>query len=169
MKRIVQIALAGGLAIGLAGCGAVEDIGATLGVKAKDNELASVRNPPLTIPPDYNLRPPQAGARQSGSRKTSRTGKMTVLGSRARGAAGARSAGESALLRKAGLGPGIDTGVRQRVDQETEQRTKSERNFVDRVLKWREKGESDKKGGDSKARRIRGAEKPVIKRKGEIF
>lgn len=169
MKRVVPIVLAGGLVIGLGGCGAVQDLGAALGVKAQDNELMAVRNPPLTIPPDYNLLPPQAGSERARSRVTSRKGKVTVLGSRARGQASARSAGESALLRKAGLRPGVDTGVRQRVDQETEQRTKSERSFADKLLKWREKGESDKKDGDSKTRRDRGADKPVIKRKGEIF
>ncbi len=166
-----------GLSVSLGGCGAAEDIGTLFGVSGGEQEQTALRNPPLTIPPNYDLRPPAGGAARSRQTRTALRARQSLLGAPAAAAkTGGPSLGEIALLRQAGLRSGIDSGVRREVDRETKTLVDGERTFVDKLLKWRETGTAaparagDKKGSNGESGRpVRDRNRPVIRRKGEIF
>jgi len=130
----------------------------TLGLeRTLPDEFAVVSRAPLTLPPDFALRPPQPGAMRGQdaapvqrARQTvfrapnSDTGSAAPAGASSGGsgtaavASGAQSAGELALLRQAGAAD-VDPSIRQRVDRETTQQAENDKSFVDTLLFWRTK------------------------------
>jgi hypothetical protein len=61
----IAVALGVAFSLSLAGCGGVKEA-VGLG-KKKPDEYASTNNAPLTMPPGFNLRPPEAGAASTGA------------------------------------------------------------------------------------------------------
>ncbi|MSO70578.1 MAG: DUF3035 domain-containing protein [Alphaproteobacteria bacterium] len=112
--------------------------------KSTPDEFAVVARPPLTMPPDFQLRPPrQAGTTAPTAQTQTQQARQTVFG--VEPAAGARNAaptvaqgqtGEGVLLARAGVGP-TDAGIRGKVDRESAVLTKADETFLDRLLKWR--------------------------------
>jgi hypothetical protein len=131
-----------GLATTLGGC---TDIRRALGMeKVIPDEFAVVSRAPLAIPPDYTLRPPQPGAAPSQEVAAQDRAKEAVFraGSQQASlppAAGERSAGEGALLQKAGA-PNADPSIRQHVSDDTALTPENQRGFVDKLLFWRKSG-----------------------------
>jgi hypothetical protein len=131
-----------GLATALGGC---TDIRRALGMeKVIPDEFAVVSRAPLAIPPDYTLRPPQPGAAPSQEVAAQDRAKEAVFraGSQQASlppAAGERSAGEGALLQKAGA-PNADPAIRQHVSDDTALTPENQRGFVDKLLFWRKSG-----------------------------
>jgi hypothetical protein len=131
-----------GLATTLGGC---TDIRRALGMeKVIPDEFAVVSRAPLAIPPDYTLRPPQPGAAPSQEVAAQDRAKEAVFraGSQQASlppAAGERSAGEGALLQKAGA-PNADPAIRQHVSDDTALTPENQRGFVDKLLFWRKSG-----------------------------
>jgi len=173
----IALAVLGMAALGLSGCGAVQDIGSLINGQ-QDQELADIKNPPLAVPPDYDLRPPHGGGNRLRTEQAERRGRQMLTGVSAGAVPPAgRSAGEDALLRLAGFRAGINSSVRRDVDQETETRSKTEQQFVDKLLKWKEDSappddqanaeEAKSSGGISDI--IGGTTKPTIRRRGEVF
>jgi hypothetical protein len=140
----------------LGGC---ENPRRTLGLdRTLPDEFAVIARAPLTLPPDFSLRPPQPGAlrgqdaapvqkaRQTVFRAPgSDTGSTAALPAGGNGgsgtaavASGTLSAGELALLRQAGA-PDIDPSIRQRVDQEAARLAENDKGFVNTLLFWRRK------------------------------
>ena len=77
--------------------------------RARPDEFAVARQPPLVIPPDFALVPPQPGAAPT----QSNTGNAQTLDALFGGTA-ARSAGESAVIGQAGV-DGAEPGIRSEV------------------------------------------------------
>jgi hypothetical protein len=91
----------------LSGCG--EDVKQKLGIQRKSPDAFSViSNPPLSIPPDFELRPPLEEKSYSKShiqaQEPSHAAKEVLLGTKGSSSKSAPSYGENALLQKAGAG-----------------------------------------------------------------
>jgi hypothetical protein len=73
----------------LSACGGGETVGEAMGYELKGpDEMAVIKRPPLTVPPDYNLRPPRSGEEVASANGASQTARRTLLGSAASGANG---------------------------------------------------------------------------------
>lgn len=169
--RKIPLAIVAAMATALGGCSAMDGIGGLLGVDAEGQELSAVKNPPLSVPPDYDLRPPHGGGSRAASVQATRRGRQMITGLTAGSVVlKNRSAGEAALLRLAGMRAGIDSGIRADVDRETDDRNDAEERFVDKLLKWKEDGGPDGAKKDASfLPTLGGDDKPVIKRRGQIF
>jgi hypothetical protein len=135
--------LAIGAALALAGCdsGARQPLGMTQG---SPDESRSLAHAPLTVPPDYNVRPPAPGtpAPQEGTAAgqaqtppaADSGGTAPATGDTASGPA--QSAGEVALLQNAGAA-GIDPGIRSQIDTETAAQVERDPALISHLVLWR--------------------------------
>jgi hypothetical protein len=120
----------------LSGCGGDSSLSRTFGlVRDAPDEFTVVTRAPLSMPPDFTLRPPQPGAarpqeQSDRARAESNLVPEAILG----GSRAAMTPGQAALLRDAGGTAPAD--IRQRVDQEAQLGTDND-SFVDKVLYWR--------------------------------
>lgn len=134
-----------GLAMTLGGC---TDVRRALGMeKVIPDEFAVVSRAPLAIPPDYSLRPPQPGAAPSQEVPAQDRAKEAVFRAGQQQAslppaATERSAGEGALLQKAGA-PNADPAIREHVRDDVALSPQNQRGFVDKLLFWRSSGPPD--------------------------
>jgi len=137
-----------------AGAGGCSDAQKALGLGGKNppDEFAVVARAPLSLPPNYNLRPPEPGAprpQEGTPRDQARTAVFGPSGTPGTtgnalgdpgGVAPDASAGEQALLQQAGA-VGVDPGIRQEVNQETSQQIAQNSEFMDRLIFWRKPSE----------------------------
>ena len=115
IKRIV---LSSFCVLALAACEKTKD---NLGLnKTVPDEFKVVKRAPLSVPPDYTLRPPRPGAPRPQEQTTSQEAAQTVFGGTASAEASAPTSGEAALLNRAGSN-NADPAIRKRIDQETEE------------------------------------------------
>jgi hypothetical protein len=131
--------------------------------KAPPDEFAVIQGAPLTIPPDFGLRPPHNTDKPAALTPTQQAA-VTVFraggASQAAAAAGpggdAMSPGEQALLAKAGAG-NADPRIRQEVDAESTQVADASNSFVDSLLFWKEPPAppSEQVDADAEAKRVR--------------
>lgn len=143
----------------LSGCGSGQ-AGNILGFeKSSPDEFAVVKRAPLTLPPDYGLRPPRPGAPRPQAVSARTAAKNSLIGDspagktrRARKATkaariGNRSAGEVALLKRTGA-LDVDPSIRQIINREASGAAeKVEEDFIDKLLFWRDaRTEEQKKG-----------------------
>jgi hypothetical protein len=141
-----------GLAFALGGCGS--QVRQALGMtKRSPDEFQVVAHAPLTLPPDYNLRPPEPGAPRP-QEGTARDQAQTALygGSSYDGTdfstgssfstalessgGTAQSAGEMALLQNAGA-TGLDSDIRAQIDAETAAQVERDQTLIERLVFWR--------------------------------
>ena len=101
--------------------------------KSPPDEFQVVSRAPLTLPPDYSLRPPQPGAPRPQERSVQDTARTAVVGVMSSGPAGAASPGESALLTRAGA-PKANPDIRELVGREAGELAEADRTFVDRLI-----------------------------------
>jgi hypothetical protein len=145
MRRtpVLIAALAGGLLLATSGCSSVRE---TLGLtKQSPDEFKVVSRAPLSMPPDYNLKPPTPGAARPQEGTPRDQAQQAVLGVApdaippiGEGEADtAQSSGESALLQSAGAS-GVDPNIRQLVDTETAEDAADSRTLADSLIFWRE-------------------------------
>jgi hypothetical protein len=138
----------------LSGCGDTS-LSRTFGlVRDTPDEFTVVTRAPLSMPPDFTLRPPQPGAPRPQDQAERAQAESALVPEAALG--GSRvgvTPGQAALVRDAGGGTPAD--IRQRVDQEA-RLAASEDGFVDKLLYWR-KTDSQKAVVDptKEARRLR--------------
>ncbi len=143
-KALLTVALWGTVAFSSSGC---ENISDTLGFgRNPPDEFAVVDRPPLSMPPDFALRPPQPGApRPQETNMTQRAGeavfgKGTELPNAApRGSdkgEAAPSDGEQALL-SAAEASRADPAIRDIIDREAAKRIAGSRHLADDLLWWR--------------------------------
>ena len=146
-----------------AGCGSVKD---ELGLEKKaPDEFTVVRNAPLSLPPNYNLRPPKPGENGAGQQeqrekaRTLLTGRQNTLkakqdNSSAHSKAGSTflagrsdnqigeikenspAQGEQALLSHLDA-TNADPNIRQKVDKEANILASDDRGFVEKLMFWR--------------------------------
>ncbi|MGH6959606.1 MAG: DUF3035 domain-containing protein [Dongiaceae bacterium] len=131
-----------GAVLSLSGCGG--QVRQALGMtKHSPDEFLTVAHAPLTLPPDYNLRPPEPGAPRP-QEGTASEQAQTALYANSGGAAlstgssydTAQSAGEVALLQNAGAA-GIDPGIRSQIDSETAAQIERDQTLIERLVFWR--------------------------------
>jgi hypothetical protein len=166
-RRVLAIAAT---ALVLAGCGAGADIAQIIGT-APNADTAPVKGAALTVPPDYDLRPPRGGGERTKAAEASRRARTAVLsttapaaGAPGAGDAAGRTPGEAALLRRAGAGESADPSIRSKVNAETDVDKEQEKAFVDKLVKYKDNDDSQGSGSGVSAN-----PKPTIKRQGEIF
>lgn len=170
-SRIALLGVACALTLGACGIGKdVQYISDSIAGK-NDKDESVTTNAPLSRPPDYALRPP-ADSESAGNRSTARSAR-TVLQTKETTATttagrptapGERSAGESELLRKAGMERTTSNVVRRTVDIESNRDKADEKKFVDKVIKYDPNREPDDKAQGRDATQSA----PVIKRSNEL-
>jgi hypothetical protein len=131
------------LLAGLAGCSQAREI---LGYnKQAPDEFQVYARAPLSLPPDYNLRPPAPGAPRPQEGTARDQAASAVFGDYAFGgslgqALGEKqdlgSNGEKAFLQSAGA-TGIDPSIRQTIDQETAALIEQDKSLIDSLIFWR--------------------------------
>ena len=146
---LLPLALAS-LAPAMAGCSSTKEM---LGLtKRSPDEFQVVSRAPLSMPPDYSLRPPTPGAPrpQEGTTRDQAQGIVTGYAERSTSTlqpdqipsigegeqTSTESAGESAFLQSASL-TGIDPNIRKLVDEETSADQDASQSFLDDLVFWR--------------------------------
>lgn len=119
----------------LSGCGD-SSLSRTFGLtRDAPDEFTVVTRAPLSMPPDYSLRPPQPGAPRPQDQSDRSLAESALVPEAALGGGqGGISPGQAALVRDAGGGAPAD--IRQRVDQEARLGA-SDDSFIDKLLYWR--------------------------------
>jgi hypothetical protein len=106
-----------------------------------------VARAPLTLPPDFGLRPPRLGESRPNEVSTIAMARSTVFGIDSGGLstekaaqidrlATTRSPGEAQLLKMAGA-IGVDPNIREAVNQDSEKLARESRTFVEQLVFWR--------------------------------
>lgn len=105
--------------------------------KASPDEFRVVTQAPLTLPPDYSLRPPRPGEARPQELGPGAEARAALFGDNT--AAGA-SQGERVLVNNAGA-TAVDPTIRDTIDYESQGLVRRDEGFVNRVLAFR--GSSD--------------------------
>jgi hypothetical protein len=135
---------------------------AALGVSAcqsqrTPDEFRVVRKAPLTVPPDYNLRPPSPGEARPQELSNEAQARVAVFGTDlARGA----SDGEKLFIAKAG-GETTERTVRQQIDFDSAQILRKNRSFADMILSFGRKPAESVIDPSAEAERLRSEQESV--------
>lgn len=122
MKRYSTLGLVAVTAMTLAGCA----------TGSAPDEFRVVRKAALTVPPEYNLRPPTLGQARPQELSPEAQARVAVFGvDIGQGA----SEGEKAFVRAAG-GDAVDRNVRAQVDFDNTQTVRKNRSWADSILNW---------------------------------
>lgn len=136
MKRMKKKTLLLPLLVLLAACSNVKR---ELGVgRNSPDEFTVVKRAPLTLPPDFTLRPPADGSAPSGA-YSSEQARAAVLGEGA--PAPAKSGAEAALLSKMGA-DNPNPAVRAEIERENGYLALQNRSVADKLIFWKD-GEPD--------------------------
>jgi len=142
-KTIFRLGCVLALALVLGACSNVrKQFGLT---KQAPDEFRVVSRAPLTLPPDYNLRPPRPGAEQIPGGSPKQQARQAVFRApQPKGAAPAAaptgngpSIGERAFLKSAGA-DNVDPGVRILVNRETDKMNQADKDLLQVLVFWRE-------------------------------
>jgi hypothetical protein len=120
--------------LALAGCSGDElsrNIGLTRDVP---DEFTVTTRAPLSMPPDFSIRPPTPGATRPQERSASASAEAALSPQAALSNNSAQSAGEKALLGAAG--PAVSSSIRNDVNKEASQQV-SDRRLTDRLMFWK--------------------------------
>jgi hypothetical protein len=137
---MASLAVVAALALPVGGCsGNQEFLGRS---RQAPDEFAVYSRAPLSIPPDFSLRPPGSGVTKPQSVAPRKAAMKAVLGPRAaatppEGLAGA-SPGTLSLIRQTGGFKAAPT-IREKVDSETTILAKEDKKFADKIIFWRDK------------------------------
>ena len=164
MSAAATLALLGAFALG----GCAETRKALGWEKSAPDEFRIVSRAPLTLPPDYGLRPPAPGAARPNETSPQEAARTAVFGAERQNASvgGAGSAGEKLILGKMGADR-VDPSIRETIDRETQSLADADRSFVDKLIFWREPetpGSKEQLDAAREAQRLRensAAGKPV--------
>lgn len=130
MKKTTLIALTGAALAVSAAC-------TSSGRSSSPDEFRVVTKAPLTVPPDYKLRPPQAGSMLPAEVDPSRTEVASAFGTTIGQDA---SASERALVAAAGANA-TNPIIRAQVDYDETKTLRKRSSVVDTILFWREDDE----------------------------
>ena len=129
---IVGYVAAFGLA--LSACGNVMD---SLGLTKKPpDEFRVVTRAPLSLPPDFVLRPPRPGAPRPQEPTRREKARSTLYGAPSQPARGSRSKGEQALLKSAGA-TDVSPVIRLRVEREQAIRADEDETPLEALMFWK--------------------------------
>ncbi|MCX7354547.1 MAG: DUF3035 domain-containing protein [Alphaproteobacteria bacterium] len=149
-RRVGPVLLALSLVAFLAACQSIKDVQEAMEGKTGENEMLGAqpaKGPTLSLPPEYNLRPPVAGAGNSDPRAAAQTARQRTFAAAGVPAAAAgsptqakQSAGEQAFSNKvqASAGSPSTANIRQTVESETSSTGDRERILVEKLLTWQD-------------------------------
>lgn len=130
--RVSPFLLATAAMVALAGCG-------SMGVnKNPPDEFAIVTKAPLTVPPDYALRPPKPGETRPERLSTSERTRQLLVGD---ASTNPPSDGELALLQQLGA-LNVDNNIRAILDAENGGRANKEASLANQLIFWRFDGDT---------------------------
>ena len=125
------------LSLIVAGCSGISDQISGRGKYAPD-EFSVVSRAPLTLPPDYGLRPPDPGALRPQDSRAQDVAKAALFSAGASSQSTAdASTGERALLGRAG-GSDADPGIRRIINEESAIYAEDDDTFVNNLMFWRD-------------------------------
>jgi hypothetical protein len=162
------------LTTGCSGLG--EAIG--LSRRTPPDEFEVVTNAPLSLPPEFALRPPAPGATGPGTTTPQAQARAAVTGSAGAPEGSATTQGESALLANAGA-VGDDPSIRTTVDAESSIEAEGTSTWLaDMLLFWRDTPPAGEvvdaaaeaqriRANEAAGRPVTAGETPVIERTGE--
>jgi hypothetical protein len=138
LSRIAMAALGVIAALGLGACG--ETRKAIGWDKTSPDEFRVVSRAPLTLPPDFGLRPPAPGQARPQELQPQEAARAAVFGTQSPGrlAAAEGSPGEQTLVARMG-GGNVDPNIREQIDRESAQLAEADRSFVDRLIFWQQR------------------------------
>lgn len=126
----------------LTGCGGGADVKEELGLKAAPpDEFSVVTRAPLSVPPDYTLRPPRPGAERPMEISVREQARQTVFGvsdAKPAAAATASSSSSSSFMSKLGANQS-DPNIRDSLNAEMKEMDKSEQPTAEKLLFWKDK------------------------------
>ena len=121
------------------------------------DEFRVVRKAPLSVPPDYNLRPPAPGEARPQELSNEAQARVAVFGTDiARGA----SDGEKLFIAKAG-GETTERTVRQQIDFDSAQILRKNRSFADMILNFGKKSGEPVVDAAAESERLRSEQESV--------
>ena len=118
-------------------------IGDALGLgKNAPDEFAVVRSAPLTLPPDFTLRPPLPGEARPNEESVREQAKGALFNEAGAlaiddSSAAAATQGEAAFIERAGAAD-VDPNIRHIVDREFSGYASEDESFIDSLLFWQE-------------------------------
>ena len=131
IRSVAVLTLAASAALAVSACGSLKQgIGLT---KVVPDEFVTVSTAPLTVPPEYGLRPPAPGQPRPQELAPESAARQILLGQRQ---AVTRTPGEQALVAQAG-GENADPLARYVVDDEFGDLAHKEESWANRVMFWR--------------------------------
>lgn len=131
IRSLAVLSLAATAALAVSACGSIrQGIGLT---KVVPDEFVTVSTAPLTVPPEYGLRPPAPGQPRPQELAPESAARQILLGQRQ---AITRTPGEQVLVAQAGAEQ-ADPLARYVIDDEFGDIAHKEESFADRVLFWR--------------------------------
>lgn len=148
--------VAGGLALVLSGC---SDAKRALGFeKAPPDEFQVVERAPLSMPPDFSLRPPNPGAPRPQESTPRDEARATLLGLRQPTPISSvnRDHADMVLLKRLGADQ-IQVNIRDLVDKETQSTVDAGKSFTDKLVFWRKPeaaGDGEQLNATQEARRL---------------
>lgn len=132
MQQVKQWAVVA-MVLALGGCSnAAETFG--FGRHAPD-EFAVVDRAPLSLPPNYDLRPPRPGAERPQEVKMPERASQALFGQTELDSASSVSSSEQALLAITNAGQAPED-IRDKIDRESTQKVVGNRHLVDELLWW---------------------------------
>lgn len=135
LSRLTRATFAASLMLALGACENVRD---QLGLsKNSPDEFSVLTNVPLSLPPNYNLRPPVPGAARPQKISVQDQVKAALFNASPDNAGGPASAGENALLARAGTNE-EDSGIRAIINQDNAIYAEEGDSFVDSMIFWRD-------------------------------
>ena len=146
MRREMGLRIAGAISLILA-LSACEGVREQLGLnKQSPDEFRVISRAPLSLPPDFTLRPPEPGiprpqegtATQQARKAVFRLEQPKTQPLSEQVKADGRTLGELSLLKAAGADK-IDPGIRRAIDLETQQFNAESEDFIDALVFWRDK------------------------------
>ncbi len=130
------------LLVAALGLGACADTRKAIGWdKAVPDEFRVVTRAPLTLPPDFGLRPPAPGAARPQEQSPQDLARTAVFGTERTPGSGAASANpslsasERALLGRTGADH-ADASIRDTIEREAQSLAEADKTFVDRLIFW---------------------------------
>ena len=131
IRSVAVLTLAASAALAVSACGSLKQgIGLT---KVVPDEFVTVSTAPLTVPPEYGLRPPAPGQPRPQELAPESAARQILLGQRQ---AVTRTAGEQVLVAQAGAEQ-ADPLARYVVDDEFGDIAHKDESFADRLMFWR--------------------------------
>ena len=146
MRHGVGMRIAGAVAMILA-LGACQGVRDQLGLtKQSPDEFKVVARAPLTLPPEFTLRPPEPGIPRPQEGTTAQQARQAIFRLEQPKAqpleqeigVDGRSRGELSLLKAAGADK-IDPAIRRTIDSETQRLNAESDDFIDALVFWRKK------------------------------